>query len=199
MEKIICVFGDSITFGSWDPDKGGWVSRLRSYIESKGDEVTIYNCGVSGDNTIGLLKRFKIEAIAREPTIILFAIGINDSQYNKSKNNPRVPINVFQGNLQKLLNQAKDFTSKVVFVGLTKVDESKTMPIPWGPTKYYDEENVCLYDSKIKEIADKNKFPYIKMFDLLGNKDLEDGLHPNSEGHHKIFLKIKDTISTILK
>lgn len=30
------------------------------------------------------------------------------------------------------------------------------------------------------------------MFDLLENEDLEDGLHPNSEGHKKMFIRVKD-------
>ena len=33
MEKTICVFGDSITMGAWDLEKGGWVNRLRLFID----------------------------------------------------------------------------------------------------------------------------------------------------------------------
>ena len=128
----------------------------------------------------------------REPNIIIFAIGINDSQYVNSKNNPRVPIEKFQNNLQELINQAKEFTGQIIFAGLTKIDESKTMPIPWNTIKYYDEENVNLYNAKIKEICNKNNLLFIEMLDLLNNSNLEDGLHPNSEGHKKIFLKIKN-------
>jgi len=31
----ILIFGDSITWGAYDPDKGGWVNCLRNYFESK--------------------------------------------------------------------------------------------------------------------------------------------------------------------
>ncbi|MBS3175346.1 hypothetical protein J4440_05675 [Candidatus Woesearchaeota archaeon] len=192
MEQTICIFGDSIVWGSWDPEEGGWVSRLRSYLETSDYEIRVYNCGVSGDNTDNLLQRFDVEATAREPSIVIFAIGINDSQYANSKNNSRVPIERFQYNLQKLINKAKKFTQKIIFLSLTKVDESKTMPVPWDTTKYYDEENVKKYNSKIKDICNKNNLPFIDIFDLLDNSDLEDGLHPNQEGHKKIFLKIKD-------
>ena len=192
MEQTICIFGDSIVWGSWDPEEGGWVSRLRSYLETSDYEIRIYNCGVSGNNTDKLLQRFDVEAAAREPNIVIFAIGINDSQYANSKNNSRVPIERFQYNLQKLINKAKKFTQKIIFLSLTKVDESKTMPVPWDTTKYYDEENVKKYNSKIKDICNKNNLPFIDIFDLLDNSDLEDGLHPNQEGHKKIFLKIKD-------
>ena len=192
MEQTICIFGDSIVWGSWDPEEGGWVSRLRSYLETSDYEIRVYNCGVSGDNTDNLLQRFDVEATAREPSIVIFAIGINDSQYVNSKNNSRVLIERFQNNLQKLISKAKKFTQKIIFLSLTKVDESKTMPVPWDTTKYYDEENVKKYNSKIKDICNKNNLPFIDIFDLLDNSDLEDGLHPNQEGHKKIFLKIKD-------
>lgn len=195
MEQTICIFGDSIVWGSWDPENGGWVSLLRSYFETNDHEINVYNCGVSGDNTDKLLQRFDVEATAREPSIIIFSIGINDSQYANTKNNPRVPIEKFQNNLQKLINKAKKFTQKIIFLSLTKVDESKTMPVPWDKTKWYDEENIKIYNSKIKDICNKNNLQFINVFNLLNDSDLEDGLHPNQKGHKKIFLKMQMSIA----
>lgn len=103
-----------------------------------------------------------------------------------------MPIEKFKNNLQELINQAKEFTGQIIFVGLTKVDESKTMPTPWNTTKFYDEENVKLYNAKIKVVCDKNNLQFIDVLGLLNRSDLEDGLHPNPKGHEKIFLKIKD-------
>lgn len=191
MEKIICIFGDSITWGAWDLQRGGWVARLRNYFETNNIEVIIYNCGVDGNSTNDLLQRFKVEATARKPHIIIFAIGINDSLYINFKDNPYVPIEKFQNNLQKLANQAKKITNKIIFIGLIKVDESKTMPIPWDPIRFYDMENVSKYNSAIKNFCQKNKLLFIDVLNLLKNEDLEDGLHPNSNGHKKMFEKIK--------
>jgi lysophospholipase L1-like esterase len=102
-----------------------------------------------------------------------------------------VPIEKFQNNLQELVNQAKKFTNKIIFIGLTKVDESKTMPIPWDTIKFYDMDNVSKYNSIIKNFCQKNKLLFIDMLDLLQNEDLEDGLHPNPQGHKKMFEEIK--------
>lgn len=33
----ILIFGDSITYGAWDSEKGGWVNRLRLTLENKGE------------------------------------------------------------------------------------------------------------------------------------------------------------------
>ncbi|SRR6056297_1535021 len=190
----ICVFGDSITWGSSDSEAGGWVARLRNYFEKSNFDIEIYNCGVSGNNTNDLLQRFKKEAEAREPDIVIFAIGTNDSQYINSKDNPRVDREKFKSNLAELAGQAREFTDKIIFVGLTKVDESKTAPIPWDETKFYDKDNVSKYNSEIEKFCQENNLEFIDMFDLLEEKDLADGLHPGPEGHEKMFLRVKDIL-----
>ncbi|MFH1551468.1 MAG: GDSL-type esterase/lipase family protein [bacterium] len=69
------------------------------------------------------------------------------------------------------------------------------MPIPLAKNKYYDNENVNQYNSAIKSFCAENKFLFIDMLDLLDNNDLnEDGLHPNSIGHKKMFERISDFI-----
>ena len=192
MGKTICLFGDSITWGSWDPQKGGWGSRLRTYFETNDIEVNVFNCGISWDNTNGLLQRFKVEAIARKPNIIIFAIGINDSQYVNTKDNPRVPIEQFQNNLKKLAKQASKIADKTIFVGLTKVDESRTMPVAWNATRFYEINEVSKYNLTIKMFCQNNKLAFIDMSNRLKDKDLEDGLHPNASGHKKMFDTIKN-------
>ena len=187
----ICIFGDSIVWGAKDYKNGGWVTLLKNHLKEK-DLLNVYNLGVSGDNTDDLLERFENECKARAPEIIIFAIGENDSQYIKSKDNPRVSLDKFQENLNKLLNRARKFTKKIVFVGLTEVDESKVMPIPWSPEKYYDNENVNKYNSKIKNFCLDNNVLFLDILNLLNNEELDDGIHPNSKGHEKIFNKVKD-------
>lgn len=42
---VICIFGDSITWGTSDSEKGGWVERLKVYFGEKYD-IDVYNLGV---------------------------------------------------------------------------------------------------------------------------------------------------------
>ena len=198
MEQAICIFGDSITWGAVDPENGGWVAQLRRYFETNDDyDIAVYNQGVSGDNTDDLLARFKVECTAREPQIIIFAIGINDSQYIKTKDNPRVSLEKFQNNLVELINQAKNFSDKIAFIGLTKVEDEKLMPIPWSTEeKFYDNDNVAKYNAVIEKVSSENNLPFLNLLDLLELSDLDDGLHPNFNGHKKMFLKIKEFLLT---
>ena len=85
----ILIYGDSITYGAWDTEQGGWVARLRKFLDNKADEdekyyYLVYNLGISGNNSTDILSRFEFEAKQRVreegETIIIFALGTNDSQ-----------------------------------------------------------------------------------------------------------------------
>ncbi len=193
MEQTICIFGDSLTWGAWDHEKGSWVNRLRLSLESENYDILVYNLGVDGDTTNELLKRFDVEAKARQPTAIIFQIGENDSIFIKSQNKQMVSLQQLEKNLQKLIDKAKKFTKVIIFFGCGKVNESKTTPIPWETDYYYTNQNLILYDKKIRDISNKNNIHYLPISNLLKNEDLdEDGLHPNSKGHQKLFLRVKD-------
>lgn len=196
----ICVFGASITWGAYDPEGGGFANRLRSYFEEKTeDEIEVYNLGISGDTTTDLLQRIEVEAKAREPKVLLFDIGTNDSQFINSKNNNKVPFEEFEKNLEKIVVISKTFTDKLIFIGLTPVDEKKTTPIPWGKDKSYTMENVTKYNNALQNFCEKNNFKFISLINEIDIKELYDGLHPNSEGHKKMYEKIKLVLEQVIE
>jgi len=192
--KTICVFGDSIAWGAWDTEKGGWVERLKLFLWAKDPNTEVYNLGISGDTTADILRRFDIEAEAREPDVIIFAIGVNDDIVKKSDGNNLVEIGQFEKNIREFIKKARKFASDIIILGSQRVDETKTTPIPWKQDYFYYNEEIQKYDKKLQEITRQENVQYIPMFDLLNNEDLEDGLHPNPQGHQKIFEKVKDAI-----
>ncbi len=195
----ICIFGDSITWGAVDPEQGGWASRLRNHFESQGlsvdMDVDVYNLGISGDNTDDLKVRFEIEAQARKPDTIIFAIGINDAQFLLSKQDNRVPIAAFSKNMTELLHRAKEIATRVIVIGITRVDETKTTPIPWRIDKEYRNSHIDRYDTALRELAEAHEVPYVDVSTALTLEDLADGLHPNTAGHKKLFEIIKEKVS----
>jgi len=200
----ILIFGDSITYGAWDKE-GGWVQRLRRFLDEKNLTspdfyFVVYNLGISGNTSEDLLERFEFETKQRlkehKETIVAFAIGINDSQFVHSEGDHRVPIEKFKSNLQKLIKLAQKFSLKIIFVGLTPVDEKRTTPIPWDSDKFYKNEYIEKYNQVIKKVCEENKIYFIEIFEKFkatGYQELlEDGLHPNSKGHKRIFEIVKD-------
>ena len=194
----ILVFGDSITYGAWD-EEGGWVQRLRKYLELY---YETYNLGVSGDTTDNLINRFDFEAKARidanGDNIILFSIGTNDCLFLKGKKSYWVEERDFKNNLKLLVKLAKQYSKKIVFLGLTLVDESKVNPLPWDTDKSNNNKSIALYNKIIKTIAVENKLLFIDIYEYFNKikykELLEDGDHPNTEGHKLIFEIVKESL-----
>jgi lysophospholipase L1-like esterase len=196
----ICVFGDSLAWGAKDYKKGGWVERLKCYFIENCKDVHVYNLSLFADNTDGLLKRFETEAKSRKADMIIFAIGINDSLYLRTKDNRNVDLDRFKSNLLELVRIAQNIADNVMFIGLTKVDETKTMPRPTGiPERFYENESIVKYDTVIREFCEKNALVYVDMKEVIKIEDLEDGLHPNSQGHEKIFKAILKALDKFMR
>lgn len=89
--------------------------------------------------------------------------------------------------------------SDVAFLGLTPVDESATCPTQWNPSVSYYNNRIEEYDAIIRNLCEETGTPFIPLFDEWMEKDyskfLEDGLHPNSEGHERIFEKVSSFLA----
>lgn len=197
----ICVFGASITWGAFDGEKGGWVERLKIHFFNQEDEnyASVYNLAVSGATTDDLLKRMDIDCKARKPNIIVFSIGNNDSQFVKSTNSNKTDVEIFRKNLNNLHGKASKYAEKIVFIGLTRIEEEKTMPVYWNSDVFYSNENIRKYDSVIEKFCQEKKLKYISLRGILESGDWEDGLHPNAKGHEKIFEIIKPEVLSIFQ
>lgn len=196
MNKVICVFGDSVLWGWGLPFRVGWVNLFRNYIEDKSNfTMNLYDLGIDGETTEGILGRFDIEAAARKPDMIIFATGVNDSAYRKTKAHPLVPIDAFERNIHTLIKKAGKFTKKIIFVGIVKGSDKETIPLKASTTgKCFDKENAKIYNDIIKKVCDKEKILFVDVLDKLIDGDFCEGLHPSASGHEKIFKEAKNKI-----
>ncbi|GBE19904.1 MAG TPA: hypothetical protein ENG87_02920 [Candidatus Pacearchaeota archaeon] len=186
----IMIFGDSIVFGGWDDELGGWANRLKIFCMKHNDEHNVFNLGIVGDRSEWLLERFKFEAeqrLSEEENIIIFAIGMNDSYAIKPEK--------FEENIKKLIKLSRKFTRRILFVGLINVIEKVTNPVPWCRDAFYKNKNIEQFDGVLRDICIKHKLSFIEVYNLFGKDDFylpDDGLHPNPKGHEKIFNLVKD-------
>lgn len=193
--KRICIFGDSITWGAGLHIREAWANLLRNYIESKSNHyIEVYDLGIDGNTTRDLLNRFEVEAEARKPELIIFAIGVNDSMF-RNGNNYEIDSEQFNENLRKIYEEAKKFTDNIWFVGLAKGSDSETNPLKRSSTgKCYSKESIEKYNAIIKEFAKQKSLHFVDIYKLLSDSDFDDGLHPNIEGHKKIFELVKKLV-----
>ncbi len=197
MEKYvnICVFGDSIVFGRIDPKNGGWVNRLKVHVEKQKLFNKVFNLGIPGDTTETLLKRIENELQVRKHDIVIIQIGFNDSAKVDGKKN--VQLNLYKKNLQEIIRICKKFTDKIIFVGFNDCDEERTTPLR---TFYFYNKELKKYNLTIENLCKEKNLTFISMENVLDIKNnLEDGLHPNAQGHEKIFKKVLPVIEKIIE
>ncbi len=195
MVKIL-VFGDSIAWGAFDNKQSGWVERLKTFFLQDYSEkgIGVYNFSVSSNDTRDVLEFLesdidKIDKIEQEDYVLLFSIGSNDLRYINERNNVLTPSKEFEENLQKIIRVAKEHSKKIFFTGLMKVDDKLTQP--WNKNEFWENVDIKNYNDIIENICKKNQINFIPLFDLINESELSDGLHPNAEGHEKIFNYIK--------
>ncbi len=172
MRAILC-FGDSITEGRGELPNTGWVGRLKESFESADEYNVVYNLGIPGETTDGLLKRFKIECAARvrnlrpeDRFVILVAIGINDSLWFglPKSGRPCTTPERFEKNVQRLIEIGSSFEAELAFIGLTPVDESRTMP--YEETSL-ENKRVKEYNARIKKCCAEKRVPFLDLFESM--------------------------------
>lgn len=192
MSRII-IFGDSIAWGAFDTESGGWAHRLRQQYVAEYDDCEVYVLGITGNTSSDVLKRFECESEARNPDVVLFAIGINDSAIVKDKS--WVSLEEFMQNINRLITRSHEVGYEVGFIGLTRVNEELTTPVQWDNNYHYENGLIKRYDERLKQICEKEEVLYCDVSTVIQNEELFDGLHPNAKGHEKLFKVIEKFVS----
>ncbi len=182
---------------------GGWVNRLRMFVMGKaaaGSWNNVYELGVNGNTSENVLNRMEFEMFQRtipeQGDIFVIAVGINDSVFLKDQDSNLVVAGQFKENLQYITALAKKYSERIVFVGLTPVDEKSANPK--GCIVCYENKYISEYNNIIKSVCEKNDLIFIDVLSELQKSDYkklldEDGLHPNSLGHQRIFEIVRDS------
>jgi lysophospholipase L1-like esterase len=64
--------------------------------------------------------------------------------------------------------------------------------LPWKEDRFWDKKTATMYNETTKIFCQKNNIPFIDLTNVLSPEDIEDGLHPNAQGHEKIFQVVKN-------
>src|SRR3989338_7840444 len=130
MDKII-IFGDSIAYGQWY-ELGGWVARLRSYIDIKYNfpkkkMIQVFNLSVPGEIVTRMVLRMQDELSMRmspdDKVLIIIACGINDSNPENKLAKKQTNPHHFKQALQQMMVLAEEANATIMFMGLTPVQD----------------------------------------------------------------------------
>lgn len=193
MNKMIygLFFGDSIIYGEYDGVFGGWVDILKRYALQKynegSNELILFNLGIGGETTEGLLNRMSHEMKARnsaDGNIVFIGYGANDLA-NKDENQLVNPEQ-FKTNIEIAVQNAKQYSKDIFLVSILPVSENIDSKVS-STGKVRTNEDVLIYNQILKTIATKNSLNYIDFHSsFLQDKEIllsKDGVHPNEKGY----------------
>ena len=184
-------FGDSITYGEYDGVFGGWVDILKRYALQKynegGNELILFNLGIGGETSEGLVKRIRNEITARNAengNVVFIGYGANDLAVKDQKQivNPEE----FKANITEAIQQAQDFSKEIYLVSILPISEKIAGEIS-ATGKIRMNEDILVYNEVLKNIASENSLIYIDFHSaFFADKEVllsKDGVHPNEKGY----------------
>lgn len=194
MKKIVygLFFGDSITYGEYDGVFGGWVDILKRYAlqkfhEGNGDELILFNLGIGGETTEGLLKRMPVELSARnsaDGNLVFISYGANDLAIKEGVQ--IVSPENFKNNIITAVQHAQQFSKDIYLVSILPIAKSIDGVVV-SSGKLRSNEIVLVYNEILKNIVTEYSLSYIDFHsELLEDKDVllsADGVHPNEKGY----------------
>ena len=158
----LLVYGDSLSAGYGLPREKSWVTLLAERLKQQQLDYTVANASISGETTLGGLRRINGALAQHKPAIVLIALGGNDGLRGQS-------VESMQKNLEAMIDACHKAKSQVVLVGMR-------LPPNYG-SAYADK-----FHAMYGEIARRYKLPLVPfMMEGFGdNADWfqADGVHP---------------------
>lgn len=178
-ETKVLFLGDSLTEGYGVKKENAYPQILEN--ELKGKIISI-NGGVSGSTTASGLSRLRWQLRAK-PKVVVLALGANDGLRG-------VPVKTSKDNLQKIIDMALEKKLIVVLTGMF-------LPQNYGDEYRKNFEKMFLVLAKANDVI----FMPFLLKDVARVKELniDDGIHPNEEGHKLMAKNLKPFIEKALK
>lgn len=172
--RTVLILGDSLTEGYGIQRTEAFPQLVEQSLNKKFQDcrVKIINGGISGSTSAGALARLKkhFEQLDQKPDLVMIALGANDGLRGLS-------LNAMKQNLQEAISWALDSGVKVILAGMQ-------IPLNYGFAYSRNFKKV------FSELAKKNKLEFIpfllKKVAMKAHLNLNDGIHPNAEGHKTI-------------
>jgi len=194
--KTIACHGDSLTEGSDLENNHTWPQLVENQIQ-----VTVLNRGVGGDTSGGLLSRFYPDVVRYQPEMVVILCGTNDLWWD-------LDINLILANIFAMTSQAQ-YRNIVPIVGLPLPlhmesirHQNMMAPIAgWDKCLHKLSElvDVLALAAKGNDIACLDFYhPFLDKNETVREKYfLEDGLHPNKQGHRLMAEKMVELLRSL--
>ncbi len=188
MIRIVC-HGDSLTQGAELDEAFRWPALVGHAIGE-----TVINTGIGGDTTAGMTARFPGDVTERKPELVILTGGTNDLWWDLS-------TGLIQSNLFTMAFQAR-YHGITPIIGLpTPIHTASARKQPYDPPEggyeHFEKKLDTLMEG-LRKTAEGSDIPVIDFHRLFLDADgkpagelyLDDGLHPNRDGHRKMATEV---------
>lgn len=170
--KLVCL-GDSLTEGYGLPKGTGWCELLNEEVDFE-----VINSGISGDTTNGMLSRFFPMVLSHKPSHVVIMGGTNDIHLKHSQD-------AIVSNVLTMFRQARHFGVQGI-IGIptplyltAQYLETELFRSPQEMTK-----EIKTLQKNLQQLSIEKQIPLIDFsFGMTAQLFLEDGVHPNEDGH----------------
>lgn len=162
-------------------------------------EYDVYNRGIGGDTTVGLLSRMDESIYALKPKIVVLLIGINDFELVENST-----VDTIYENISKIVKEIRENcpNTKIILESLYPVYKKEASIIDVASVMRKDNQKIREVNEKIKNL---NDVIYLDVNSKISDSDGDiildytmEGLHVNSKGYEYISKLIKEVIKNIL-
>lgn len=208
--------GDRVAFvGNSITDGGHYHSYIWLYYMTHFPRMRLWmaNCGVGGDTAKEILARFDDDVLAKEPTVVTFTFGMNDTGYYEYNGNDSADFarRKYEETRQRFALCEEKLKSlkgiRTVMIGTSPYDQTSTFNDEVFARK---NDNMQRVVSLQKEAAERNGWEFLDFnapmvamnrkqqqtdpaFTLIGS----DRIHPDNDGHMAmayLFLKAQGMV-----
>lgn len=165
----IVALGDSLTAGYGVDLSESYPAVLEKMLRKNGYKYKVINAGVSGETSSGTLSRVEW-IMTQNPDIVIVETGANDGFRG-------VPVTLVKKNLIEIVTILQKKNVRVLLAGMKMV---------WNLGPDY----VLQFNEIYPQLAEEKDIELMPFFledvAIRDNLNLEDGIHPNSEGYEII-------------
>jgi len=181
--KTILVYGDSLSAGYGLARGEDWAHLLALRLQQKKLDYKVANASISGETTLGGLKRFDDALRLHQPAIVILALGANDGLRGAN-------LDTMRSNLERMIDTAQRAKSRIILVG---------MRIPPNYGRSYTDK----FQSTFEVVAKTRRVPLVPFLldGFAGRRDYfqADNLHPAAIAQPRMLDTVWKSLAPILK
>ena len=119
----IIFFGDSITLLGVKPN--GYITIIKDSLTKKLPSIEIIGAGIGGNKVPDLQARMDADVIAKNPTIVVIYIGINDVWHFITPGQTGTTKGVYEAGLENIIGKIQKMGARVILCTPSVIGEKK--------------------------------------------------------------------------